>query len=740
MRTSQSQSPAAIAAFAAALLMLAAHVAAKATRDALFLSNFPATDLPQAMIAGALVSLLAAVAMSRLLSRIGPFRLVPAAFALSALLFAGEWLLLQAAAGPSAVVLYLHYAAFGALLISGFWSVASERFDPHTGRRTFARIGGFAALGGVVGGLVAGQLSAVLGVPALLLVLSALHLGCAVAILAVGGVPAAGAAGPAAAPESGGPSALRRLRESPLLLQMGALVGVLAIVDSLLDYALKSEAAASLAGREALIQFFAVFYTAAGLVSFGLQASLGPRVLRGLGLGGAIALWPSVVLLAGGLAAAFTRLSTVALARGAAFAVANTFFRSGFELLYTPIPPAVKRPTKAYVDVGSQRLGDLAGGGLILLLLALLPGLSTSLVLALAAGAALLPLWLVVSLHRGYVQALAASLRAGTLSLDEPEALDATTARTLADTRVTIDRIELMARIRELHRAQEPATSEPGAAAVGPTAHAELELAALFDQVSALASGDPVRARAALAQGRDALALVPHVLPLLGGFELREDALDFLRRAAPRAVGQLTDALLDPEQSVLVRRAVPRALEVAESPRAVDGLGRGLDDPDFEVRFQCGRAAARLIGREPRLRPPPELAYAAAARELAVDPRAWDHHGRRREEPRGDSVLLDAGSLPSVSRSLEHVFTLFALVLDPELMGFALRGLHGADANLRGTALEYLEATLPEALRQALWPRLPGAERPARPKRATEEIADDLLRSSVSIRFAREDH
>jgi hypothetical protein len=97
-------------------------------------------------------------------------------------------------------------------------------------------------------------------------------------------------------------------------------------------------------------------------------------------------------------------------------------------------------------------------------------------------------------------------------------------------------------------------------------------------------------------------------------------------------------------------------------------------------------------------------------------------------------VLLDAGSLASVSRSLEHVFTLLALALDPELMGFALRGLHAADANLRGTALEYLEATLPEALRRALWPRLPGAEAPARPKRATAEIADELLRSSPSIR------
>jgi hypothetical protein len=729
MRATPSQSPAEAGALAAALFMLAAHVASKATRDALFLSLFPVTELPRAMIAAALVSLLSAAAMSRLLARKGPFRVVPAAFALSALLFAAEWLLLSAAPGFATVALYLHSAAFGALLISAFWSVANERFDPHCGKPTFARIGSFAALGGVMGGVVAGPLSALLGVPAMLLVLCALHLACAAAVLGVGG----GRAPRPAAPAEPRGSALRQLRERPLLLQMAALVGVLAVVDSLLDFALKSEAAAALAGREALIRFFAVFYTAVGLVSFGLQASLGPRVLRGLGLGGAMALAPSVVLLAGGVAGAFTRLWTVALVRGAGSAAANSFFRSGFELLYTPLPPAAKRPTKAYVDVGAQRLGDLVGGGSILALLALVPGLPTRVVLALATCAAAVALWLVVRLHRGYVQALGESLRSGTLTLGESEPLDATTARTLAGSRVTIDRAELLARIRELQRAQGARAPQPHAAAAAPASGAPGELAAFFERVSALASGDPERARAALGEGDD-LALVPHVLPLLAGFDLREDALDFLRRAAPRAVGQLGDALLDPGQGVLVRRRLPGALEGAASARAMDVLCRGLEDPDFDVRFQCGRAAARLLAREPALRPAPETVWAAVARELAVDPRSWEHQGRRRDEPGAGSAPTDAGSLAGVSRSLEHVFTLFGLVLDPELMGFALRGLRADDANLRGTALEYLEATLPETVRRPLWPRLPGAEAPARPKRATAEIAEELLRSSTSIR------
>src|SRR5262245_19961283 len=727
-RDTEAQSPAALGAFAAALFMLAAHVASKATRDALFLSQFPVTELPRAMIAAALVSLLSAVAMSRLLARFGPFRVVPAAFALSALLFAGEWVLLGVAPGLATLALYLHSASFGALLVSGFWSVANERFDPHAGKPTFARIGSFAALGGVVGGLLAGQLSELLGVPAMLLVLSLLHLGCAAAVFGVGGgrVP-----GTAADAEAGGASALRWLREQPLLTQMGALVGVLAIVDALLDYALKSEAAAGLAGREALIQFFAVFYTAAGLASFALQASLGPRVLRWLGLGGAIALGPSAVLLASGAAGVVTRLWTVALARGAAFATANSFFRSGFELLYTPIPPAVKRPTKAWIDVGSQRVGDLAGGGLILLLLALAPGLPTRVVLALAGLAAVIALGLVFRLHRGYVQALAESLRTGTLRLGAEDALDATTARTLADTRVTIDRAALLARIHELQRAQAAPPAEREAAERAASGAPD-GVEELVGRVRALASGDPARARAALAEGRGEVALLPHVLPLLEGFELREDAIAFLRGVARRAVGQLGDALLDPDRSVLVRRGVPTALEVVPSRRGLDTLYRGLEDPDFEVRFQCGRAAARLLAQEPGLRPPPELVFALAARELAADARSWEHQGRRRAEPGADDpVLLDTASLGGVSRSLEHVFTLFALALDRELMGFALRGLHAPDAALRGTALEYLEATLPEPLRRALWPRLPGAEAPARPKRAAAEIAEELLRTGA---------
>jgi hypothetical protein len=52
------------------------------------------------------------------------------------------------------------------------------------------------------------------------------------------------------------------------------------------------------------------------------------------------------------------------------------------------------------------------------------------------------------------------------------------------------------------------------------------------------------------------------------------------------------------------------------------------------------------------------------------------------------------------------VFTLLALVLPADPVQVAFRGLQADDANLRGTALEYLDGVLPPAIRARLWPSL----------------------------------
>ena len=76
----------------------------------------------------------------------------------------------------------------------------------------------------------------------------------------------------------------------------------------------------------------------------------------------------------------FTRLWSMVLLRGGHSVLVNSLYRSAFELLYTPLPPHKKRPTKAIIDVASDRIGDLVGSGLLLLLLFLAPELPTAVV------------------------------------------------------------------------------------------------------------------------------------------------------------------------------------------------------------------------------------------------------------------------------------------------------------------------------------------------------------------------
>ncbi len=159
----------------AAGLLIAQQVASRATRDALFLESYRVSSLPGVMMASAVVALLGAEALSRALARGSPARVVPRGAALSALLLMGEWAASFVVPRAMAVVVYLHIAAFGGALISGFWSLVNERFDPYTARRVVGRIGTGAAIGGVAGGALAWVLAHVLPVVGALPALAGLH-------------------------------------------------------------------------------------------------------------------------------------------------------------------------------------------------------------------------------------------------------------------------------------------------------------------------------------------------------------------------------------------------------------------------------------------------------------------------------------------------------------------------------------------------------------------------------------
>ena len=107
------------------------------------------------------------------------------------------------------------------------------------------------------------------------------------------------------------------------------------------------------------------------------------------------------------------------------------------------------------------------------------------------------------------------------------------------------------------------------------------------------------------------------------------------------------------------------------------------------------------------------------ASDVAIDP----SHDLRNQENRREYQIDDE------DHELDHVFALLSLVLDRDALGLALRALSSPNAQLRGTALEYIENVVPEPLRSQIRPYMPHDEPRQRAKRPEAELLKELERS-----------
>ena len=686
-----------VAAFAA-VTIIAQQIASKATRDTLFLTSFDATELPAVMLAAAGLAFVGVVVLSRLSARIGPARLVPGMFLVNAALFSVEAALQQPHPDWVAYALYLHVALFGASVISGYWSVINERFDPHSAKKYIGRIAAGATVGGVLGGLAAERVAAMFGPGRVLVLLAGLNVICALVVAWVARGMSAG--------DGKSFSGTGALRDNAYLRRIAGVVTLLALGGALLDFALKAQADDAYTEATQLAQFFALYYTAVSVATFLVQ-TFGTRVsLEKLGIGATIAMMPIAIAFLGAFGAAWTRMMSVVAVRGTATVLENSVFRSGYELLYTPVVPHQKRPAKLLIDVAGTRLGDAFGSGIVLLLLiGLEPLVTVSVTLGLAVVAAAGALILIARLQRGYVSQLAKSLRTGAVFLDDELAVDATTRQTLAETTMALDREKLLRAIDE-HRK---------------------DRAALGDD---LGDDDDLPDFEA--------AEVAQLLRELGRDETRRAASKALRKAARRHLGQIIDMLLDSSVPLEVRRRLPPIVASARSKRAVRGLMDALADPRFEVRYRVGLALSALCAGTEGLAPPRSEVFEIAAREVQVGRKVWESQ-RLIEDFAEDESDGAFGEILKErrDRSLEHVFNILSLALDRDTLRLSLQALQSGQDELRGTALEYLENVLPDDVRRGLWPYVAGRRRRTKSDRPPKEIVDDLLKSMDSLELDR---
>ncbi len=365
--------------FAYLFLTMSSSVASKAARDALFLDRYRAIDLPYADMTIALLVGLAASIYIRAGHRTNLRNLQVGSlvfFALNALVF--WWWAVAASYESNAlfVVIYLWVGVFSVLAPSQVWTLANQVMTTREAKRSFGFIGSGAILGWIVGGLVTRAGVSRFGTENMLAFVALSLFTCAGIVVLiwrnrpsyVGDTPASGAERETF-PLWG---SIQLVRGSPYLRAIAALILISALTTTLAGWQFKALAKAAVPDTDDLAMFFGTFNMIAGLMSLVLQLLLTARVLRTLGVGPALFIVPTAMMIGSAGVLVLGTIVAAAALKASDQVLRYSIDKATVELLYLPVSSAHTFRVKSFIDTVVYRLGDASGGLLVLLFAAVL--------------------------------------------------------------------------------------------------------------------------------------------------------------------------------------------------------------------------------------------------------------------------------------------------------------------------------------------------------------------------------
>lgn len=364
----EGEERAALALFGFFLLLETCHYISKTVRQATYIDSLGAERLPWVYLLLTATSVPVLIVYGRLAGGRPLHRLVAATSAVQGLSLIGFYLLFATGGAWVALLFYLWITTAFGIAISQFWLFSAHVFDPRQARRLFA----FVCAGGLLGGLTGGQLARItadlLGTRAGLLVAAALLLLLAVGLLRWRGQPQLPAA--AEAPAQGGGTleqargGFRALRGSRLLLLIAAVMFLTMVVSQVVDVQFNWVVERSTEGLDRRTALFGNFFSMMGVLAFLFQVVATRWIHRALGVGFAMRVLPvtvaagsAMLLFASGLGAG------PMLAAGGFLKLGETGLRHSLEqstreLLFFPVPVALRQRAKAYLDVFVQRFAE----------------------------------------------------------------------------------------------------------------------------------------------------------------------------------------------------------------------------------------------------------------------------------------------------------------------------------------------------------------------------------------------
>jgi AAA family ATP:ADP antiporter len=356
-------------------LLLLFYYLLKPARDSLFLVEISPQQLPVAYLLTALV----AAPVTAAYARAGLRRRLDRLIALTILVLMVSLVVMRLLIDiRQDWVFYLFYSwvgVAGGLTTSQFWLLANGIFDASQAKRIFPLLG----LGGIAGAFVGGEFTSFLilevGLPTQDLLLVSCGVLAAVGFISrmVWGRKPAGmdvSYDPTFEEEKSGDirSILRSIVRSRHLSLTVGIIALTVMTASFIDFQFKTVTWQSIGDQAELTSFLGRFYGRMSLLSLLVQALFAARLIRWLGVGGVLLVLPAV--LAGGVMGMIIMPGLVAamIMRGSDITLKYSVDKTSRELLFLPIPLALKKRTKVFIDMFVDRWARGMAGGLLLLL------------------------------------------------------------------------------------------------------------------------------------------------------------------------------------------------------------------------------------------------------------------------------------------------------------------------------------------------------------------------------------
>jgi ATP:ADP antiporter, AAA family len=340
-----------------------------------FIRDLGADNLPYVLLAAAPLIAIVMQGYGRLVAHL-PRRLVISIVQVGmAAVLVIFWGLFQTGQEWVSAAFYFLGLILGILLISQFWTLANDVYDPRQAKRLFGFIGGGAALGGMMGSAIVAFTVQWVGTNNLLLVSAATLIVCAAVVAVVvrqsAHVELSGLAVAAEEKGVGGRQAVNLLRKSRHLQIIALVIGFAAMGAAIIDQQLllAAEAFKAQDGTDTLSAFFGQVQLYLSIAGFIIQVWLTSRIHRFLGIGFALMMLPLGLGISAMVILFNHALWAPAFARVLDTSLRYSLDKTSREVLFLPLPADLKYQAKPFVDVTVDRFGKAAGAVVALLLI-----------------------------------------------------------------------------------------------------------------------------------------------------------------------------------------------------------------------------------------------------------------------------------------------------------------------------------------------------------------------------------